>query len=362
MKRSLWVLLLVVFIGCASVQAAVLPIDVETFTPLIDEQGETYLEWNGPVLPAGTTYELLETVVTGYDCKLASRNEIAHKFARISYQDAQGDAQEAWVMAHHLNRALLTHLDNEEEAQNYARRFFTNQYVLAASAEDSIQMTQLSNGWRAELLDSDGAVTHELTFRIDGQVIQYLELGYQSPDVSHAVIHDDGLAEDADVYGAHGVLEWSSRELLPEVGYNSVATIDRTGDVFTFIIDGFDYYVALEVEPVVRMVAYGDMQLGASYGDYLNRAEALELATLALMRECHLLPEEASTQLMTLQSNFCAKPYQWTNAYVPLPYWCFQMNLVPASETEDIAQYQVIINAADGGVLEISDPAAAGNG
>lgn len=361
MKHFLMILL-VLLIGCICAEAAVLPVDVETFTPVQNEKGETCLEWNGPLLPAQTSYELMETVITGYDCNLSSRNEIAHKFARISYRDAQGETQEAWVMAHNLNRAQIARLDTEQKAEDYARRFFTNQYVLAADADSPIRITTADDGWKAELLSADGSVTHELIVRRSGLVISYRDLRYQAPDISHAAVHDDELAQAADVYGAHGVLEWSSRELLPDVGYNSVATIDRTGDIFTFVIDGFDYYVALETEPAVRMVAYGDMRLGASYGDYLSREEALDFAKLALRRECHLTSEEADALLLPLQAHFCAKPYHWTNAYVPLPYWCFQMDLLPTAEGEDPVQYQVIINADDGGVLEISDPASMGNG
>lgn len=207
-----------------------------------------------------------------------------------------------------------------------------------------------------ELVDPEQAVIHELIVDKSGQVIQYRDLSCQPADLSRGCVHSDVLAEQADSYAAHGVLEWSSRELLPDVGYNSVATIDRTGDVFTFIIDGFDYYVALEMEPEVRIAAYGDMRLGASYGNYLSRAEAHELAQLALLRECSL-PEEAVLSLFC--ANFCAKPYEWTNAYVPLPYWQFQFDV---TDGEAISHYQVLIDAKNGALLEISDPSLMGNG
>ena len=364
MKKLLLTLMLVFLVGTACAETSVLPADTDTFTPMLEADGVTYLEWNGPILPEGTEYELLETIITGWECRLTDYDEAVHKFARIAYTDEAHQRQEAWVMAYSLNRAQPADLTTAERAQAYAMRFFSNQYVLAGDENSRLQLSRVPSGWQAELLDASGTVTHELLLTHNGHVQYYLDCKYKAPDVSQAVAHDDDLAELADSYGAHGVLEWSSRELLPGVGYNSVATIDfeEESKVFTFIIDGFDYYAALAVEPSIRMVAYGDMHFNARYGDYLSRDEAYDLAVLAMMRECNLNADEAANLLVPLQSSFCAKPYYWTNAYVPLPYWCFQIEALPAAANEAPLTYQILIDAKDGGVLEITPPEKMPNG
>ena len=364
MKRLLIALLLVLLLGTACAEAAVLPMETDTFTPMQDEDGVTYLEWNGPVLQSGTEYELLETVITGWECRLTDYDEAVHKFARIAYTDEANQPKEAWVMAYSLNRAMPADLLTAEQAQAYARRFFSNQYVMAGNENSRLQISKVPSGWKAELLDASASITHELLLTHNGHVQSYLDLAYKAPDVSQAVAHDENLAELADTYGAHGVLEWSSRELLPGIGYNSVATIDfdEESKVFTFLIDNFDYYTAFAVEPSMRMVAYGDMHFDARYGHYLSRDEAYQLAVLAMMRECNLNADEAKNLLVLLQSHFCAKPYYWTNAYVPLPYWCFQIEVLPASALEAPLSYQILIDAKDGGVLEIASPEEMANG
>lgn len=358
MKHILLTLLLILLVGSAGAETTVLPIDTETFTPMQAADGVTFLEWKGPTLPKGTEYELLETVITGWECRLTDSDEAVHKFARIAYMDESAQRQEAWVMAYNLNRALPADLTAIEQAQACAKRFFSNQYVLAGDENSRLQVSQVPSGWKAELMDVDGSVTHELLLTQNGHVQFYLDRTYEAPDLSPAVVHDDNLAELADSYGAHGVLEWSSRELLPTVGYNSVATIDfnEKTKVFTFIIDGFDYYTALAVEPTVRMVAYGDMHFNTGFGEYLRRDEAYELAILAMMRECSLDADAAAERLILLQSHFCTKDFYWTSTHVPLPYWCFQIQLLSATANKTPLTYQILIDAKDGSVLEITPP------
>jgi len=364
MKKLLIMLVVLLFTHSACAESAFLPVDTETFLPVTDADGVTRLEWNGPILPAGTAFELLETAITGWECRLTETNEAVHKFARIAFSDENGESHEAWVMAHNLNRAVPAELTTEEQALSYARRFLGNQYVLADDGNGDVRITRQENGWLAELLNQSSGTTHELLVDPKGRVQYYLDRSYQAPPLSEGAVHDDALARLADTYGMHGVLEWSSRELLPDVGYNSVATVayDEASKIFTFIIDGFDYYVALQAEPAVRMVAYGDLNTaGGRYAGCLSRDQARAIAAEALVSECGL--STGSTSLLSLlQADLCIKPDWWTSADVPLPYWCLQFQLLPSAAGEAFQEYQVLIDASTGDVLEITHPGQMANG
>ena len=364
MKRCLLALLVLLMLGTACASAAVLPMDTETFTPIVDEKGVTCLEWDGPVLPAGLEYELKETVITGWERRFEPYTVAGHKFARITYTGADGGARDAWVMAHNLNRAQFTPLNTEEAALGYARRFLQNQYVQAATAETPVRVSPMEGGWKAEALDDQGSVTHVLMMDENGVVLQFADLLYQPVDVSGGAEHNDALANLADTYGAHGVLEWSSRELLPGVGYNSVATIafNQETHTFTFLIDHFDFYVALQVEPEVRMVAYGDMRTDAAYGDYLNRQQALEIVIPALAQAQNLTEAELTKRLQVNHFTFSAKPHYWTTSDIPLPYWVIDCCILPETDDQLPQECLVLVDAQNGGVVEILDPAQMGNG
>lgn len=359
--RRFWTLLVALMLCCTAASAAVLPVDAKTFPAFTDKNGTIHLEWGGPVLPAWTEYELLETVVTDVNCVIGQCEEPFHKFAHIAFMDEKGQPQDAWGMAYELNRAMPADLAGDEKgAVAYAQRFFSNQYVLACEENADVEVTAGENVWNAVLKNEQGAITHTLRFDTAGRIISYQDEQFSPPGLAGGTEHSDELGAQAASCGAIGMLEWMSRELLPNVGFNSIATFayDETAKVYSFAIDSTDFIVSVALEPELHIVAYADMDMPqTSYGDYLSLEAAEERGRALLAETCGLTEEEAAACTLN-QSEFCMQQGDWSDEDTPLPYWYLWFITAPG---ENYAEYDIMIDAATGDSLYAGGPIT-GNG
>lgn len=363
MKKSVFLFLLLLCLclsaahaeGGAPAESGVLPRDTETFTPVTWADGITRLDWGGPELPAGTAYTVLEIAYTGWENELGVETAPFRKFARIAYTDVAGKEQEAWVMHYNLNPALPVELNAEEDAVQYARRFFTNAYIQAAGEDDPITVTSRENGWRAYLKDAQGHVTHSLSFESDGKIAWYQDCG-QPVQPPASTVHSDSLLAAADACGVSGMLEWASQELLPIESFESIATVEQEGSLFSFYINGKDQYVLASAEPTPRIVHYINLRLEDVIEPYLSREDALSLARKALAKDQNLSESEAQTW-EAAETNFRFQHSVDGHPALPGPYWSFVF-VQPGAETG----FEVILNAQSGDLLRVNSPVLLGNG
>lgn len=341
--------------GGAQAESGVLPQDTETFPPVTWADGVTRLDWGGPTLPAGTAYTVLEIAYTGWESELGVDTAPFRKFARIAYTDEAGKKQEAWVMHYNLNPALPADLVSEEDAVRYARRFFTNAYIQAAGEDDPIAVTPRENGWRAYLKDAQGQITHSLSFESNGKIAWYQDCGQplQPPVFTE---HDDKLSAAADVCGVSGTLEWFSSELLPLESFESIATVEQDGDLFSFFINRNDQYVLASAAPTPHIVRYINFTLEDVMEPYLSREEALSLAEEALGKEQNLSNAELQTWAISDESFHFQRTVNGQPT-LPGPYWTF---VFAQPDTEN--GYEVLLNVQTGEVLQINPCVPLGNG
>ena len=363
MKKSVFLFLLLLCLCLSAAQAeggipaesGVLPRDTETFTPVTWADGITRLDWGGPALPAGTAYTVLEIAYTGWDSELGVETAPFRKFARIAYTDEAGKEQEAWVTHSVLNLALPVDLISEEDAVQYARRFFTNAYIQAAGEDDPITVVPRENGWRAYLKDAQGQIIHSLSFESNGKIAWYQDCGLplQPPVYTE---HNDSLSSAANVCGVSGMLDWASDELLPLESFESVATVEQNGSLFSFFINRRDQYVLASAEPTPHIVRYINFTLEDVIEPYLGREDALSLAWEALRKDQNLSESEAQNWECT-DANFRFQYSVEGQPSLPGPYWAFVF-----AELDSENGYEVLLNAQTGELLQINDPIPLGNG
>lgn len=363
MKKSVFLFLLLLCLclsaahaeSGAQIESGVLPRDTETFTPVTWADGITRLDWGGPALPAGTAYTVLEIAYAGWDSELGVETAPFRKFARIAYTDEAGKEQEAWVTHSVLNLALPVELNTEEEAVRYARRFFTNGYIQAAGEDSPITVTPRENGWRAYLKNAQGQITHSLSFESTGKIAWYQDCG-QSLQPPVFTEHDDKLSAAADVCGVSGMLDWASDELLPLESFESHATVEQDGSLFSFFINRKDQYVLASAEPTPHIVRYINFTLEDIIEPYLSQEDAIPLAWEALRKDQNLSESEAQNWGLT-DANFHFQRFVDGQPLLPGPYWA----LIFAEQDAETG-YEVLLNAQTGDVLQIRSAIPLGNG
>lgn len=363
MKKSVFLFLLLLCLclsaahaeGGAPAESGVLLRDTETFPPVTWADGVTRLDWGGPILPAGTAYTVLEIAYTGWENELGVEAAPFRKFARIAYTDEAGKEQEAWVMYYNLNPALPVELNTEEDAMQYARRFFTNAYVQAAGEDSPITVAPRENGWRAYLKDAQGQITHSLSFESNGKIAWYQDCG-QPLQPPMFTVHNDRLSDAADACGVSGLLEWFAQELLPMESFESIGTVEQNGSLFSFFINRRDQYVLASAEPTPHIVRYINFTLEDVIEPYLGREDALSLAWEALRKDQNLSESEARTWEAT-DANFRFQHFVDGQPSLPGPYWAFVFARPDAENG-----YEVLLNAQTGEVLQINHPIPLGNG
>lgn len=363
MKKSIFLFLLLLCLclsaahaeSGAQAESGVLPRDTETFPPVAWADGVTRLDWGGPTLPAGTAYTVLEIAYTGWENELGVEVAPLRKFARIAYTDEAGKEREAWVMYYNLHPALPVELNSEEDAMQYARRFFTNAYVQAAGEDSPITVTPCETGWRAYLKDAQGQTTHSLSFERDGKIAWYQDCGQplQPPMFTE---HNDRLFATAEDRGVLGTLEWFSQELLPLESFESIATVEQDGSLFTFFINRKDQYVLASSVPTPHIVRYINFTLEDVIEPYLGQEDALSLAWEAL-RKGQSLSESESQNWEATDANFRFQRFVDGQPSLPGPYWAFVF-----AEPDAENGYEVLLNAQTGDILQITYPIPLGNG
>lgn len=342
MKKSVFLFLLLCCLGLSFAQAesGVLPADAETFIPVRWADGKTRLDWGGPVLPEGTAYTVQEIAITGWDAVLGEDRLPFRKFARISYTDDAGAAQEAWVMHYALNLALPANLTTEEAAVQYARRFFTNPYIQAAQENSPIAVTPRAGGWHARIQDAQGRITHSLSFDSDGKIAWYQDCN-QSAVPPMSCEHSESLSEAADLCGVSGMLEWASQELLPMESFESIATVEHGENSFAFLINNQQHYVLASAAPTPRILLYINFTMEDAIEPYLCRKDALALAQAAL--------REAGGEALTYtDASFRFRHSVEGNPALPGPYWAFVFTW---PDGESICQ--ILLDAQSGSLLQV---------
>lgn len=363
MKKSVFLFLLLLCLclsaahaeSAAQAESGVLPRDTETFPPVTWADGITRLDWGGPALPAGTAYTVLEIAYTGWESELGVETAPFRKFARIAYTDEAGKQQEAWVTHSSLNQALPVELNAEEDAVQYARRFFTNAYVQAAGEDSPITVVSRENGWRAYLKDAQGQITHSLSFESNGKIAWYQDCG-QPLQPPASTEHSDLLSDAADACGVSGMLEWASQELLPMESFESIGTVEQDGSLFTFLLNRRDQYVLASAEPTPHILRYINFTLEDVIEPYLGREDALSLAREALAKDQNLSESEAQTWEVA-DVNFRFQYSVDGHPALPGPYWSFVF-VQPDAETG----YEVLLNAQSGDLLRVNSSVPLGNG
>lgn len=359
MLRTAVSLLLALALAGSCASAAVLPVDTETYPEAQTYEGDVVLQWDGPVLPARTEYELLETVVTDFSMTLGKCEEPGHKFALISYRNANGEQQKAWVMDYNLNRVQSGVYVTEETALAYARRFFGNQYILALKEDSEITLTHDEPIWLAELKDASGHVTHTLYFTDGGLILDYRDLSVELPTLEGGFHHVDELGAAAAADGATAMLEWMSRELLPQTSFESVATFgyDAKQSMYSFSLNGAEELAMVLMEPEMRVASYTDLSRpDARYGTYLTANEAIAIAQEQLFSgEYGLSPEEADLYTVTY-TELGTQKADWLTVDVSLPYW----HMVFTDTENGSMEFDAVVDAITGDVLYIAE--SAGNG
>lgn len=315
MKKILLILAaLMLGAGCASAQTSALPCDADVYTESILQDGAIVLQKMDRSIPEGTLCTVEQIAVTDESRSITSMVRPFHRFARVSYHDAEGQPQEDWIMLYDLNRAVSRKLHGPDDVQAFARCFFSNQYVQAADENTNITHLEQGNGWRAELRDETGAVTHFVVFDALGHVAQYRDLSFETPCIGGGVSYQEALSDAADESGAMPALEWISKELFSTAGFNSVPChfYDEERDVYTFFVDSFDYYISVQAGEQPRLMAYGDFrQDQGGYPGYLTRAEAVEKALETVGKDFAL--DETAEVVAAFASFSIAEP-EWLQA------------------------------------------------
>lgn len=342
---------------CAS--AAVLVMDTRTYPEAVSEEGVIQLQWDGFDLPKGTEYELVKTEITDGNCIIGKCEEPFQKFAQIAYTDETGE-QLAWVMAYDLNRAFEGDYGSEKAAESYAQRFFSNQYVQAATENTEVNLKRTPDGWQAELADASGKASHRLCFTENGTILSYRDLSFTLPSLAGGAEHVDELGNAAHANGSIGMLEWMSRELLPNMSFQSIATFahDEEKNVYSFNADRGEHFISVAVEPELHITAYTAMvHPSARYGEYLTSAEACAIGRKLLVASCGLTPEEAD--LCTIrQTEFNTWPGTFGSVEITEPYWYVWFS---TPDGENYAEFDIMIDAATGEGLYAGGPIT-GNG
>lgn len=363
MKKTIFLFLLLLCLCLSAAHAesgaqpesGVLPRDTETFPPVTWADGITRLDWGGPTLPAGTAYTVLEIAYTGWENELGVDTAPFRKFARIAYTDETGKEQEAWVLHPNLNSALPVELNTEADAEQYARHFFTNEYIQAAGADSPITVASRENGWRAYLGDAQGQITHSLSFESNGKIAWYQDCGQplQTPTFTE---HDDKLSNAADVCGVSGMLDWAAVVLLPLESFESIATVEQDGSLFSFFINRKDQYVLASAEPTPHIVRYINFTLQDIIEPYLSQEDAIPLAWEALRKDQNLAESEKQNWGLT-DADFHFQRFVDGQPSLPGPYWA----LIFAEQDAETG-YEVLLNAQTGDVLQIRSAIPLGNG
>lgn len=359
-NRTLTALLLAMALLFSAACAAELPMDTRIYPVQQSEDGAIALQWGGPDLPKGTEYELLQTAVTDTDCIIGKCDEPFHKFAQIAYTDEKGGQQQAWVMAYDLNRAFEGDYSTEDAAKAYAQRFFSNQYVLASEADADVQLTASAEGWHAELTDASGAATHRLIFTETGTILSYSDLSFTLPSLEGGAEHVNELGDGANACGAIGMLEWMSRELLPNISFQSIATFayDEAKNVYSFNADRWEHFISVAVEPELHIVSYvAGYHPEARYGEYLTSGEAAVIGREMLVTQCGLTQEEAASCTLR-QTEFNFHPFYVEGLEIDSPYWYLWF---ATPEGENYREYDIMVDASTGECLYAGGPVV-GNG
>lgn len=347
-KWMILLLALLLCMGCAHAQTTALPMDARIYIEREMADGSVTLEGLERTIPAGTLCTVEEVAETDESCSLTSMARPFHRFARVSYHDAQGEAREDWVMLYSVNLAVTQKLETPDQVQAYARRFFSNQYVMAANEETSISHDPAGDGWRVELKDEQGNVTHYAIFDSMGRVAQYRDLSFEVPDVSGGACYQEELSNAANETGAMPALEWISKELFPDAGFNSVPCqfYDEETDVYTFFVDSFDYYVCVQAGEQPRLMAYGDFrQEDGGYPGYLTRAEALEKA-LQTIQQDFALDENAAVDAVF--ASFSIAEPEWLQAGDCAAQWEITLRLFA---NDIMSEFWISLDAQTGEVI-----------
>ena len=245
-------------------------------------------------------------------------------------------------------------IDNEDDAYRFAEAFFTSPYVDGLSDGCTMTITHAENSWQAVLAPADTSLpTLTLRFAASGRIQQYQNSDYVLPTLDGFSIEEDISFEEINNVD-------TLRVLLPHMENNTCAVYAREGNVAYYNVDTFYVWLGLAMgEPTPELVAYCDLETdGARYPGYLSRAEAEEAAKLALAETYGSAAEQAD-HYKPIQADFVLQEGLWPYPDMPLPYWF----LVLGDEAGGLErQYEVLIDAATGEILEINDSAAIGNG
>ncbi len=242
-------------------------------------------------------------------------------------------------------------IGSEEAARAFAVAFFALPYVEEPLTGRTLTVAQTQDGWRATLASADGVLT--VSFTAGGRISQYENSAYPLPPIS-------GITVDSLPLYTVRRIDALRNALFPDMPNNTCGVYARVGDAAYYALDSFTFWLGLVMEAeMTKLVAYVDLETDAArYPGYLTRGEAAEEAKRAIAEGFGLNAKQTET-LALLQANFTLQDKAWTDADVPLPYWY----LVFGDEADGTkTRYEALIDAETGDMLELHDPASAGNG
>jgi len=245
-------------------------------------------------------------------------------------------------------------LDDEAAARAFAETFFASPYVDEPLQAHTLAVTQAAYGWQAVLTPDDAALpTLTVWFTADGRVQQFKNSAYALPSIAdidtQMVSLDDARRIDT-----------LRNALFPDMPNNECGLYASADGASYYVLDRFTFWLGLIMEPdLIKLVSYIDLQTDAAgYPGMITRGEAVAAARQTIA-ETYGLSADTVNRLTVTQADFVLQSGIWTDADVPLPYW-FVLLADPADSYQ--SQYNALIDAETGEILECHDPATAGNG